>query len=164
MTFHSDLHFLSFFNVYLFLRETECKQGRGRERGRHRIWSRFQALSCQHRAWYGARTHEPWDHGSSRTLNRLSHPGAPYYPTLNFFFFSVYSFFGSGATDFSSGHDLAVREFQPHVRLCADSSEPGACFRFCVSLSLFPSPTHALSLCVCISLSVSLSLPIMNKH
>ena len=29
---------------------------------------------------------------------------------------------------------------------CADSSEPGACFRFCVSLSLCPSPTHALSL------------------
>ena len=28
------------------------------------------------------------------------------------------------------------------------SSEPGACFRFCVSLSLCPSPVHALSLSV----------------
>ena len=26
--------------------------------------------------------------------------------------------------------------FKPHVGLCADSSEPGACFRICVSLSL----------------------------
>ena len=40
---------LSFFYVYLFLteRETEHEQGRGRERGRHRIWNRLQALSCQ---------------------------------------------------------------------------------------------------------------------
>ena len=27
-------------------------------------------------------------------------------------------------------------EFEPHIRLCADSSKPGAYFRFCVSLSL----------------------------
>ena len=44
------------------------------------------------------------------------------------------------------GHDLAVREFEPRVRLWADGSEPGACFRFCVSLSLCPTPVHALSL------------------
>ena len=31
-------------------------------------------------------------------------------------------------TDFGPGHDLAVREFEPRVGLCADSSEPGACF------------------------------------
>ena len=78
--------FLNFFilNVYLFWRETKCKHGRGRERGRHRIRSRLQALSCQHRARHGARTHEPWDHDLSRsqTLNRLSHPGAP--PTESF--------------------------------------------------------------------------------
>ena len=30
------------------------------------------------------------------------------------------------------GHDLMVREFEPRVRLWADGSEPGACFRFCV--------------------------------
>ena len=46
------------------------------------------------------------------------------------------------------GHDLAVCEFEPRVRLWADGSEPGACFRFCVSLSLCPSPIHALSLSV----------------
>ena len=40
------------------------------------------------------------------------------------------------------------REFEPRVRLWADGSEPGACFRFCVSLSLCPSPVHALSLSV----------------
>ena len=43
------------------------------------------------------------------------------------------------AADFGSGHDLTVREgceFEPRVGLCADSSEPGACFRFCVALSL----------------------------
>ena len=39
------------------------------------------------------------------------------------------------ASDFGSGHDLGVHEFEPRVGLCADSSEPGACFRFCVSLS-----------------------------
>ena len=45
-----------------------------------------------------------------------------------------------------SGHNLMVREFEPHVGLCADSWEPGACFRFCVSLSLCPTPACALSL------------------
>ena len=46
------------------------------------------------------------------------------------------------------GHNLTVHEFEPRVGLCADGSEPGACFRFCVSLSLCPSPVHALSLSV----------------
>ena len=50
------------------------------------------------------------------------------------------------ASNFGSGHDLMVCEFEPHVGLCADSSEPGACFRFCVSVSLCPVPTHTLSL------------------
>ena len=65
--------------IYFWETETECEWGRGRERGRHRTQSRLQALSCQHRAWHGARTHEPWDHDLSRswTLNRLSHPGTP---------------------------------------------------------------------------------------
>ena len=45
-----------------------------------RIWSRLQALSCQHRAWHGAQTHGPRDHDLSRSrmLNQLSHPGALY--------------------------------------------------------------------------------------
>ena len=47
-----------------------------------------------------------------------------------------------------SGHGLTTREFEPRVGLCADSSEPGACFGFCLSLSLSlcPFPTRALSL------------------
>ena len=52
------------------------------------------------------------------------------------------------AADFGSGHDLAVCEFEPRVGLCADGSEPGACFRFCLPLSL-PLPCSG---------SVSLSL------
>ena len=39
-------------------------------------------------------------------------------------------------TDFGSGHDLTVCEFEPRVGLCADCSEPGACFGFCFFLSL----------------------------
>ena len=38
------------------------------------------------------------------------------------------------------GHDLKACEFEPCVGLCADSSDPGACLGFCVSLSLCPSP------------------------
>ena len=53
------------------------------------------------------------------------------------------------ASNFSSGHDLAVCEFEPCVGLCADSSEPGACYRFCVSLSLSDPPPFML----CLSLS-----------
>ncbi|XP_047697379.1 interleukin enhancer-binding factor 2 isoform X2 [Prionailurus viverrinus] len=54
---------LFFFNVYLFLgrRETEHERGRGRERGRHRIGNRLQALSHQPRARRGARTPGPRD-------------------------------------------------------------------------------------------------------
>ena len=51
----------------------------------------------------------------------------------------------SSASNFGSGHDLTVREFKPHVGLCADSSESGACFGIHDSLSL-PLHTHALSL------------------
>ena len=40
--------------------------------------------------------------------------------------------------DFSSGHDPAVRGYKPQVGLCADNSEPGARFGFCVSLSAPP--------------------------
>ena len=63
--------------------------------------------------------------------------------------------------DFGSGHDLAVREFEPRVGVCAESWEPGARFGFCVSLSLCPSRAHALS--VCLSLSLPLSLSKINK-
>ena len=43
----------------------------------------------------------------------------------------------------SSGHDLTVREFEPHVGPCADSSEP-ASDSVSPLLSAFP-PAHALS-------------------
>ena len=52
------------------------------------------------------------------------------------------------ASDFSSGHDLTVGEFEPRVGLCADSWEPGARFGFCVSFSLCLSPVHTLPLSV----------------
>ena len=32
------------------------------------------------------------------------------------------------SADFGSGHDLTVREFGPHVGLCADSLEPASDF------------------------------------
>ena len=41
-------------------------------------------------------------------------------------------------------------DWEPHIRLCVDRSEPGACFEFCVSFSLCPSP---LALCLSVSLS-----------
>ena len=44
------------------------------------------------------------------------------------------------AVGFSSGHDLLVHEFEPHIGLCAGSWEPGARFGFCVSLSLSAPP------------------------
>ena len=52
----------------------------------------------------------------------------------------------SYVSDFGSGHDLRVHEFKPLVRLCADSSEPGACLRFCVYLSLPLPHSHSVSL------------------
>ena len=56
-------------------------------------------------------------------------------------------------SNFSSAHDLVVCEFEPHIKLCADCSKPGGCFKFCLCLSL-PLP-HDCS--VCLPLSVSLS-------
>ena len=58
------------------------------------------------------------------------------------------------ASNFRSGHDLTVYGFKSHIRLCADSLEPGACFRFCV-LPLSAPPLLAL----CLSLSQKI-----NKH
>ena len=57
------------FFMFLFLGEregeTEHEQGGGRERGRHRVSSRLQALSCRHRDWRGAPTLGWWNHGLS---------------------------------------------------------------------------------------------------
>ena len=61
-SFFFFLHFIYFWERE---RETELKWGRGRERGGHRIWSRLQALSCQHRVRREAGTHKRWDHDLS---------------------------------------------------------------------------------------------------
>ena len=66
-------------------RETECEQGRGRRERETQNPKQLQAPSCQHRARRGAGTRE-WrdcDLSRSRTLNRLSHPGAPKKQNLN---------------------------------------------------------------------------------
>ena len=64
-TYKEMIRFFNFFfkRFYLFLgqRETEHERGRDRERGRHRIGSRLQALSHQPRAQRRARTHGPRD-------------------------------------------------------------------------------------------------------
>ena len=60
----------------------------------------------------------------------------------------------------NSGHDLVDHELEPPVGLCADGSEPGACFGFCVSLSLIPCPPPRCAL----SLSLSLSDSKINKR
>ena len=66
-----------FLNYLFIIWEIECEWGRGKDRGRHRIRSRLQALGGQHRAQCSARTHGSWDRDLSRSLmlNRLSHPG-----------------------------------------------------------------------------------------
>ena len=53
------------------------------------------------------------------------------------------------ALDFSSGRDLMVHEFKPHMGLCADTSDRAwSLLRICVSLYLCPSPAHPLSLSI----------------
>ena len=49
-----------------------------RQRGEDRLWNRFPALSCQHRAWRVGLN--PWTRRSwpdDQTPNWMSHPGAP---------------------------------------------------------------------------------------
>ena len=74
--------FLMFLSI--FERERQSVSRGGAERGRHRTWSRIQAPSHQHRMWHRAQIHKLRDHDPSwsRTLNRLSHPGA----ALNIFY------------------------------------------------------------------------------
>ena len=57
-----------------------------------------------------------------------------------------------GASDFGSGHDLAVHGFEPHIGLCVDSLEPAP-----GSLSPFLYPPLPRSL------SLSLPLSKINK-
>ena len=76
---------LDFFLSFLIhLREKEHEEGRDRERGRHRIWSRLQALSCQQSpTWVSiSRTSRSWPEPKPRVRHLtnwapLNHPGAP---------------------------------------------------------------------------------------
>ena len=120
---HTACFFFNFFlNVYLFLRqrETEHEQGRGRERGRHRIWNRLQALSCQHGARRGAQTHGPWDHdlSRSRTLNRPSHPGAPKVDSFQFCITGSYQQFHYSCVPSNSCHLGDARNGKKAFILC----------------------------------------------
>ena len=65
-------------------------------------------------------------------------------------------------SDFSSGQDFTVHEFEPHFGLCADSSEPGASLGFCISLSL-PLP-HSCSVSVSLSQCLSLKKAPPEEH
>ena len=74
--------------ICFWRRERKHMQGRGREWGRHRIWNRLQALSCQHRVWHGAWIYQVQDHDLSQrqTFNQLSHSGSPIYLCLKFLY------------------------------------------------------------------------------
>ena len=90
----SFIVFKNFFNVLFFIeRERQSVSGGGAERVRHRIGSRLQAPSCQHRARHGAQTHElrDYDLSQSRMHNRLSHPGTPFIHSFNKWLFVNYS-------------------------------------------------------------------------
>ena len=65
--------------IYFCKGESRVWAGKDKERGIHRIWSKFQSLSCQYRAQCRAWTHQPWDHDLSQSQmpNGLSHPGTP---------------------------------------------------------------------------------------
>ena len=57
--------------------------------------------------------------------------------------------------DFLSGHDLSVREFQPHIGLHADSAEP-AWDSLSPSLSAFPPRVSACVLSLSLSLKINI--------
>ena len=59
--------------IYFWERERQSMSKGRTEKEGDRIGSRLQALSCQHRARHGARTHELWDHDLSWSWP----PGAP---------------------------------------------------------------------------------------
>ena len=66
--YEHGLFFLKKNFLMFILREThtECKQGEAeRERRTHRIWSRLQTLSHQHRVQCEAWIHEPWAHNGA---------------------------------------------------------------------------------------------------
>ena len=108
---------------------TSCSMCRkGRVAGAEAAW---RSILRDETAEVGMRHHS----GSNSLVKKQEHLGAPGWRSRL-------------SVRLQPGHHLAVCEFEPRVRLWAVGSEPGACFRFCVSLSLCPSPVHALSLSV----------------
>ena len=151
-----EIYFIYLFLMFIFEWERDREWVGEGQREKHRIQSRLQALSRQHRAWCGTRTHKPSDHELSWSLmlNWLSHTG-----TLIFAWkepvaeqwVKITFLWGSWVAqlvqlDHGSGHDLTVRGFKPRIRLYADSSEPRACLGLCLLLSL-PFP-HSCSVCL----------------
>ena len=87
----STTSLLKIFLIVLFsFWERDSMSSGGAERGRHRIRSKLQDPSSQHRPWHGARIHEPRDYDLSRNrmLNQLSHQ-VPY--KFSFYCCSHYS-------------------------------------------------------------------------
>ena len=91
-------------------RETEYKWGRDRERQGDTMWSRLQALSCQHRARRRAWTHELQDMDVSRsqTLSWLSHPGAPDMHLIAAFTARVYMWWDEGILQMTFTQEISV--------------------------------------------------------
>ena len=96
-------------------------------------------------------------------ISQLSHPNAVWQITNISVAFNNKHLLGrlSGsvgwASDFSSGHDLTVCGFKPHIgALCWQLRAWSLLWILCLPLSM-PLPTCALS--VCVSLSLSLPLP-----
>ena len=115
--------------------ETGCKWGRGRERGKHRIWSGLQALSCQHRALCRAQTHKPRDHDLSwsQMLDRLSHPGAP-----------IYLFWERGkSTHMRTRRGVAERENPKQAPRCQHKAQ---CRAWTPTVRLWPEPKPRVTL------------------
>ena len=84
----TNFFFFKLMFIYFWERKRQAKSmsggGAQREGDTHRIRSRLQVPSCQHRARSKAQTHEPWDHDLSwsRMLKWLSHQE----PSFSLFF------------------------------------------------------------------------------
>ena len=124
-----------------------------RERGRHRIWSRLQALSCQHRAVHGVQTHELLGHDLSwsQTVHRLSHPSAPSWS--QFLNWDLMSTFGSpfmpsehkdyNTVGLSSGPQSGQFRFHPLLFITIFAQNfINSCWVLLPSTSLPPLCTH----------------------
>ena len=166
----------NFFNAFIYFWRRERDRawaGEGQREGETQNLKQAQALSCQHRARHGARTHRPRDRDLSRSriLNRLSHPGTPEW----LLFFNLTSageirkiFLGVpgwlSRLSFrlrlrSWSHGLWVRA--PCRALCWQLK---AWSLLQIPLFRFPSLSAPPPLVLSLSLSLSLCLSKINKH